>query len=167
LLHIRNLEENEYEFLLDMMYESIYIPQNKPPKEELLNSPHIKKYHEGWGRKGDRALIAFNKDNQPVGAAWYRLFKENEKGYGYVDDNTPELGIAVIDAERGKGIGTLLMKKLFEQALKDGYTSVSLSVDPNNIKAVQLYKKLGFKQCGSSGTSWTYITFLRISFQRM
>jgi hypothetical protein len=64
LLHIRNLEENDFEFLLDMMYEAIYIPQNKPPKEELLNSPHIKKYHEGWGRKGDRALIAF-RDNQP------------------------------------------------------------------------------------------------------
>jgi ribosomal protein S18 acetylase RimI-like enzyme len=94
---------------------------------------------------------------QPVGAAWYRLFKENQKGYGYVDDNTPELGIAVIDAKRGKGIGTLLMKKLFEQALKDGYTSVSLSVDPNNMKAVQLYKKLGFKQYGSSGTSWTMV----------
>ncbi|WP_233252991.1 MULTISPECIES: hypothetical protein [unclassified Geobacillus] len=65
MLHIRNLEENDFEFLLDMMYEAIYIPKNKPPKEELLNSPHIKKYHEGWGRKGDRALIAF-RDNQPL-----------------------------------------------------------------------------------------------------
>jgi hypothetical protein len=51
LLYIRNLEENDFEFLMDMMYESIYIPQNKPPKEELLNAPHIKKYHEGWGEK--------------------------------------------------------------------------------------------------------------------
>jgi GNAT superfamily N-acetyltransferase len=81
----------------------------------------LKNIMKDGGRKGDRALIAFNKDNQPVGAAWYRLFKENQKGYGYVDDNTPELGIAVIDAERGKGIGTLLIKKLFEQALKDGF----------------------------------------------
>lgn len=157
MLHIRNLNEHDFGFLLDMMYESIYIPQNKPPKEELLNTPHIKKYHEGWGRKGDRALIAFTKENQPVGAAWYRLFNGDQKGYGYVNDHTPELGIAVIETNRGKGIGTLLMKKLMEQALNDSYTSLSLSVDPNNMKAVQLYIKLGFKQYGLSGTSWTMV----------
>ncbi|WP_311315259.1 GNAT family N-acetyltransferase [Bacillus sp. ISL-101] len=87
----------------------------------------------------------------------YRVFAENQKGYGYVDDKTPELGIAVINKGRGKGIGNLLMEKLFETASRDGYTSLSLSVDPKNTQAVQLYKKLGFEQCGSSGTSWTMI----------
>jgi len=157
ILNIRNLKENEFSFLLDMMYESIFIPKNKPPKEELLNFPHIKKYHEGWGRIGDRAFIALTNENEPIGAAWYRLFKRDQKGYGYVNDFTPELGIAVKDGQRGKGIGTLLMKKLMEQALKDGYPALSLSVDPNNIEAVQLYKKLGFKQCCLSGTSWTMV----------
>ncbi|MDA7026285.1 GNAT family N-acetyltransferase [Bacillus sp. CLL-7-23] len=159
MIHIRNFEqsENDLEFLTDMMYEAIHIPENKPSKDELLNLPHIKKYSEGWGRQGDRALIAFNKDHFPVGAAWYRLFKENQKGYGYVDDKTPELGIALSNEARGKRIGTLLMERLFETASRDGYRSLSLSVDPNNTQAVQLYKKLGFEQCGSSGTSWTMI----------
>lgn len=158
MIHVKSLEQNEREldFLTDMMYESIYIPENKPPKEELLNLPHIKKYSEGWGRKGDRAIIAF-EDHLPVGAAWYRLFTENQKGYGYVDDKTPELGIAVINKGRGRGIGNLLMEKLIETASRDGYTSLSLSVDPKNIQAVKLYRKLGFDRCGSSGTSWTMI----------
>lgn len=156
MIYVKSLEQSgqDLDFLTDMMYESIHIPENKPPKEELLYSPHIKKYSEGWGRKGDRAIIAF-EDNFPVGAAWFRLFTENQKGYGYVDDMTPELGIAVINKARGKGIGKMLMKKLFETASRDGYTSLSLSVDPKNTQAVQLYKNLGFEQCGSSGTSWT------------
>ncbi|WP_096188972.1 GNAT family N-acetyltransferase [Evansella halocellulosilytica] len=149
--------ERDLQFLLVMLYESIHIPENKPAKEKLLNSPSIKKYSDGWGRQGDRAVIALSEDNMLVGAAWYRLFTENQKGYGYVDSNTPEIGIAVKDDVRGNGIGTLLLKKLFETALEDGYTSLSLSVDPNNTEAVQLYRKLGFKQCGTSGTSWTMV----------
>lgn len=50
LFSIRNFEDNEkeFEFFLDMEYESIHIPENKPSKEVLLNSPGIRKYHEGW-----------------------------------------------------------------------------------------------------------------------
>lgn len=159
MIQVRSLEQNEndLEFLTDMMYESIHIPENKPPKEELLNLPNIKKYSEGWGRPGDKALIAFNENNLPVGAAWYRLFTANQKGYGYVDDKTPELGIALTNEARGKGIGILLMKKLIEAASWDHFTSLSLSVDPTNTQAMKLYKKLKFEQCGLSGTSLTMI----------
>lgn len=76
--------------------------------------------------EGKETVIALSEDNMLVGAAWYRLFTENQKGYGYVDSNTPEIGIAVKDDVRGNGIGTLLLKKLFETALEDGYTSLSL-----------------------------------------
>lgn len=157
MIIIRSFEqsENDLEFLMDMMYESIHIPQNKPSKEELLYSLNMKKYSEGWIRQGDRALIAYNENNIPVGAAWYRLFTENQKGYGYVDNETPELGIAVTNEVRGNGIGHLLMERLIETASRDGYTSLSLSVDPNNTQAVQLYKKFGFGECGTSGTSST------------
>ncbi|MGE7919101.1 N-acetyltransferase family protein [Viridibacillus sp. NPDC093762] len=157
LLLIRNLVENEHEFLLDMLYESIHIPENKPTREELLNLPHIRKYHEGWGRAGDRALIAIDEENQKVGAVWYRLFEENNQGYGYIDDNTPELGIAVCENGRGKGIGTLLMNKIIQLAMAEGYKSISLSVDPDNSDAVHIYNKIGFQEYGISGTSITMV----------
>ena len=152
---IRNLKKSELDFLTDMLYESIYIPENKPNKEDLINSSHIKKYHEGWGRNGDTALIALNSNDQAVGAVWYRLFNESNKGYGYVDSNTPELGIAVAEEVRGMGVGTLLMKKIIHQAISEGYKSISLSVDPENSNAVHIYKKLGFENYGVSGTSIT------------
>ncbi|WP_235753936.1 GNAT family N-acetyltransferase [Psychrobacillus sp. INOP01] len=156
-MSIRNLEKNELEFLKDMLYESIYIPENIKNKVELLNSPSIKKYYEEWGRKGDTALIAIDENNRAVGAVWYRLFDESNKGYGFVDNRTPELGIAVTKEARGLGIGTLLMKKIIQQAKEDGYKSLSLSVDPENTHAVYIYKQLGFKDYGISGTSITMI----------
>lgn len=154
---IRDLEKKELEFLKDMLYESIYIPENIKNKVELLNSPSIKKYYEDWGRKGDTALIAIDKNNRAVGAVWYRLFDESNKGYGYVDNRTPELGIAVTQEARGLGIGTLLMKKITQQATDNGYKSISLSVDPENTSAVHIYRQLGFIDYGISGTSITMV----------
>ncbi|QED46586.1 GNAT family N-acetyltransferase [Cytobacillus dafuensis] len=157
MFYIRNLEESEFEFFKDMLYESIHIPNNKPSKENLLNLPQIKKYYEGWGRNGDNALIAINNNNQKMGAVWYRLFDELNKGYGYVDHDTPELGIAVSKNARGMGVGTLLMNKIIQKALEDGFKSLSLSVDLDNENAVHIYNKLGFKEIGVSGTSITMV----------
>ncbi|WP_244535185.1 hypothetical protein [Gracilibacillus kekensis] len=101
MFHIRGMERDEVNFLMDMLYESIHIPQNKPPKEELLSLPHIKKYYVDWGRQGDKALIAHNSEGERVGAVWYRLFDGDNKGYGYVNPKTPELGVAVNKEVRG------------------------------------------------------------------
>ena len=94
-------------------------------------------------------------DNKPIGAVWYRLFDETDKGYGFVDSETPELGIAILPDFRQQGIGAILMKEIIQQARFDGYKSLSLSVDPDNHLAVRLYEKLGFEYCGMSGTSLT------------
>ncbi|MDM5246126.1 GNAT family N-acetyltransferase [Lysinibacillus sp. G4S2] len=159
MFSIKNFEgnENEFEFFQDMLYESIHIPENKPSKEALLNSPDIKKYHEGWGKVGDKALIAFNRENQMIGAVWYRLFDETNKSYGYIDCNTPEIGIAVSKEVRGRGLGTSLMLKIIQQAKDDGYHTLSLSVDLENSSAINIYNKLGFKDYEVVGTSKTMI----------
>jgi ribosomal protein S18 acetylase RimI-like enzyme len=151
---VRPLEQQEYDFFMDMHYESIYILERKPPKHELLSAPNIKKYSDGWGKKGDWASVALS-DNKPIGAVWYRLFDETNKGYGFVDSETPELGIAVLPDFRQQGVGAILMKEIIQQAGIDGYKSLSLSVDPDNHLAVWLYEKLGFGYYDISGTSWT------------
>jgi hypothetical protein len=87
---------NENGFLMEMLYVSIHIDEKKIPTiNELLNTHELKKYHQNWGRKGDNALIAVDNTGTPVGAVWSRLFGGEERGYGYVNDDTPELGIAI------------------------------------------------------------------------
>jgi ribosomal protein S18 acetylase RimI-like enzyme len=45
-------------------------------------------------------------------------------------------------------------------AATDGFTRISLSVDPQN-SALRLYESEGFSQVGESGTSWTLTACLQ------
>ncbi len=107
---------------------------------------HPMRYVENWGRPGDAAVIALD-EGFPVGAAWYRLFKESAQGYGFVDEHTPELSIAVVPSKRGHGFGGELMDALLARARAEGFMSISLSVDKNS-PAVHLYERYGFLNVG-------------------
>jgi ribosomal protein S18 acetylase RimI-like enzyme len=106
----------------------------------------LERYVAGWGRPGDSAFVAID-EFQPVGAAWYRLFEQDEPGYGFVDEGTPELTIAIVPSRRGKGLGRELLTKLLDQARAEGYPQVSLSVEPDN-PAIRLYEEHGFETVG-------------------
>lgn len=157
---IRHAINEDINFLWEMLYQAIYVPEGQtPPPKEIINEPHIKQSLAEWGRRGDLALIAMDTSNQPVGAVWIRLFNDVNKTYGYIDHETPILGIALHPHVRGKGIGTLLMEEILTEAKELGYKKMSLSVDPSN-PALRLYERYGFKKIGVDGTSWDMITEL-------
>jgi ribosomal protein S18 acetylase RimI-like enzyme len=112
----------------------------------------LERYVAGWGRRGDSALVAIDQF-QPVGAAWFRLFEPDEPGYGFVDDETPELTIAIVPSRRGKGLGEQLLTSLLDQARKDGYARISLSVEQDN-PAIRLYEQHGFAKVGDRAGAW-------------
>ena len=91
------------------------------------------------------------------------LEKEN-RGYGYIDDATPELSIAVRPAHRGKGVGTQLMSRLLKEA-GSRYEAISLSVSEEN-PAMRLYCRLGFEIDGKEGTSVTMKKELKAGARR-
>ncbi|MEM7534310.1 MAG: GNAT family N-acetyltransferase [Chloroflexota bacterium] len=153
---IRPATVNDVPFLWEMLYESIYVPEDKPqPDRALLQEPAFAHYLTDWGeRDGDVGLIAINTDNiEPIGAVWTRLFPIDDPGWGFVDAQTPELGIAIRPTYRGQGIGTTLLTALIAQ-MTGRFPALSLSVDPEN-PAMNLYTRLGFAVVGASGTSLT------------
>jgi ribosomal protein S18 acetylase RimI-like enzyme len=141
---IRDLTASEVGFLREMLYAALaWRPGRRlPPKPLVIRLPQVSIFHKGWGRPGDTALVA-EEDERLVGLVWYRFFTEEEHGEGYVDEDTPELAIAVVDGARGRGIGRSLMLAMHERARADGVRRISLSVDADN-PAKRLYSTLGY-----------------------
>jgi ribosomal protein S18 acetylase RimI-like enzyme len=104
----------------------------------------LSRYVDNWGRPGDLVVIAHETGNR-VGAAWLRLFRESEPGYGFVDEQTPELSIAVVPSRRRHGLGQELLDALLAAARAAGHHSVSLSVEADSA-AVSFYERNGFER---------------------
>jgi len=111
---IRSAGPQDVPFLRDMLRHAYYWRVESVTES---GEPPVQRYVEHWGRPGDTALIAIH-DFQRVGAAWYRLFKDDNRGYGFVD-----------------------------RARADGYETISLSVEKES-PAVGLYERYGFERLG-------------------
>jgi len=120
----------------------------------LRREPQLWHYVAHWPRPGDFGFVA--EVGRPVGAAWWRHFTSADPGYGYVDDETPEVAIGVDAEHRGRGVGTRLLACLVDEATRRALSSLSLSVEPDN-PAVRLYERSGFEPIGTRGGSLTMV----------
>jgi GNAT superfamily N-acetyltransferase len=111
----------------------------------------LTRYVDNWGRSGDVALVATETGHR-VGAAWFRVFRESAQGYGFVDERTPELTIAIVPSRRRHGVGQELLDALLDKARAAGHTAVSLSVEADS-PAVDFYERHGFERVGESGSA--------------
>ncbi|MCC5600268.1 GNAT family N-acetyltransferase [Nostoc favosum] len=149
---IRPLRQEDEPFLWRMLYEAAHlVEEGNLTVQDAINNPDLAKYVKDWGHKDDSGFVAIlESSNQPVGAAWLRLLTGENKGYGYVNDQTPELAIAILPQHRNKGIGTQLLTHLLATA-KTSYPSISLSTRATN-PAVGLYKRFGWEVLAHSET---------------
>ncbi|HET6682944.1 MAG TPA: GNAT family N-acetyltransferase [Gaiella sp.] len=154
---VRRGGAQDVRFLRDMLHHAYYWKERAP--EDTGPGP-VALYVKAWGRPGDAAMIAID-GGFPVGAAWYRLFARDRRGYGFVDERTPELAIAVVPNARGKGVGAKLLAALIERARTEGYGTISLSVDRNNAGAIGLYERHGFERVGEEDDSVTMLAHLQ------
>jgi ribosomal protein S18 acetylase RimI-like enzyme len=124
--------------------------------DAALRDLHVGRYIERWGkRQGDSGLVAVDDADHVIGATWIRQFTAEEPGYGYVADDIPELGLAVAEHVRGRGVGRTLLTALLSQCQADGIPGVSLSVEDGNDAARHVYLRAGFVTVGREGDSTT------------
>jgi GNAT superfamily N-acetyltransferase len=131
---IRQAGPQDVRFLRDMLKHAYHWRMNEDPDLPVA------RYVNNWGRRGDAGIIAW--ENGPIGAAWYRLFPAKAPGFGFVDERTPELTIAVVPSRRGAGLGAELMEALLERARKEGHSAISLSAERGR---TGLYERYGFR----------------------
>jgi GNAT superfamily N-acetyltransferase len=148
---VRKGGAQDIRFLRDMLRHAYYWRERVP-------GSLVSRYIRGWGRPGDTAVIAL-EGGFPVGAAWFRVFRSAEPGYGFVDERTPELAIAVVPSKRGHGVGDALLKALLAKARAGGFERLSLSVEPGN-PARKLYERHGFAVVDEGAEAWTMVAEL-------
>lgn len=159
---IREVTEADVSFLWEMLYESLYVPDGEEPfNRDVIYEPALAKYVEDWGREGDLGMLAVSNDGCLLGAITARYYSEQDRSFGYVSDETPELNLALQPAWRGQGIGSALVSAMLIKLKETGATSVSLSVAPDNEPAMRLYQRYGFIEVGGVGTSLTMLLQLR------
>ncbi len=139
---IREMKPKEYPLLQDFLYDAIYVPEGAaPPPREILRQPQLAAYVQDFGRPGDCCLAA-ECQGRLIGAVWTRT---GAKGYGYLDESTPEFAISVKKDFRRRGIGRKLMEEMIQLLRRRGYKKASLSVSKENHGASRMYRKLGFR----------------------
>lgn len=89
--NIRELKPSEYSLLKDFTYHAIFQrdPNNLLSKD-ILNNPELEVFYEDFGKPDDFGLIATH-ENQAIGAVWARILDGPVKGFGHIDNKTPEL----------------------------------------------------------------------------
>ena len=158
---IQRLTHADEPILWEMLYHALYVPDGHEPfPKEIVSEPEIARYVLGWGKATDDGFAAVDQATQhSLGAVWIRLFESENRGYGYVDDDTPELSIAILPGYRNQGLGTDLLNQMIAEAGKH-YAGLSLSVSTDN-PAKRLYERLGFEVIEQKGTSLTMMKRLQ------
>jgi GNAT superfamily N-acetyltransferase len=132
---LRPVELRDARFLRDMLRHAYYWRIDEDRERPTY------RYVQNWGRPGDAGVIALVGPH-PAGAAWYRLFSERQPGFGFVDEHTPELTLAVVPSRRGHGVGGEMLTALLDRARGDGYEAISLSAATEQ---VPYYERFGFE----------------------
>jgi len=159
MVKIRDIKTSELVQLEDFLYDAIFLPEGvKKPDKEIINLPELARYINYFGQKSDYCLVAELHGNL-VGAIWIRIFDKSEKGFGYIDYETPELSMSVKENFRNQGIGTKMIITMLNSLSIMGYKRVSLSVNKVNY-AYRLYQKFGFIDYKNDKDSVTMIKYL-------
>ena len=156
-LRMMEIDASNAALLSNFLYEAIFVPSGmQPPSRDILADPQLQVYVQDFGKQtGDFGLFA-EVEGVIAGAVWARIMED----YGYIDNETPSLAIALYKEYRGKGVGTALLQAMLKLLQEHGYEQVSLAVQKENY-AVKLYTACGFRVYSESEEEYIMVRSLR------
>lgn len=107
--------------------------------EDVTTDGYLRPYVEEWGRPDDVGVVGIGASGRIVGGAWARP----------LTDDVPELAVATVPSQRGRGLGATLIEALVAQMSARSIPVLRLDVRPTN-PAVHLYERLGFGRVGTT-----------------
>lgn len=83
-------------------------------------------------------ILACIEHDTVIGIGSLFVINKLKGTYGYIED------MVVDDASRGKGVGTMILAGLIDEARRRGISTLELSARPERVAAHALYSKHGF-----------------------
>jgi ribosomal protein S18 acetylase RimI-like enzyme len=150
-----------------ILWEFLAIAAHEPVEDGVTfvqQHPIVSRYVQNFGGENDFGLFACSDNStSPIGAIWARVLPKNAAGYGFVNERTPEIAVAIQPESQNQGIGKMLLHHFIE-VTRERYPAVSLNVRDDNLAAIALYGGAGFKRVKGSevknragGVSFTMI----------
>ena len=106
--------------------------------ENVIPEELFKEYIE------NKNLYVAKKDGEIVGYMIIYIKEKNSNGVRYRKQLTIEV-LAIKDGNRRQGIGTMLLNYAKNYAKENGCTDLYITVNEENIPAINAYEKFGFK----------------------
>lgn len=147
---IRPLRSFELDFLKEMVFLSLFKLDGTFDRS-ILESKEIKRYYDQWDVKKDIAYVALFEEEK-IGAIWCRFFPFYDQGHGFVNDDIPEMAMAVKENYRNRGLGQQLLDHLVTRLKHQNVKGLSLSVHERN-PAKKLYERNQFLPYRHEGDS--------------
>ncbi len=100
----------------------------------------------------NQIFLAFAPDNQLIGTVTL-YFQHTDPDLANTSSAYVE-ALEVHQEYRKQGIAQALMRKLEQYAVQEGFTRLTLMVEPDNTPAVQFYQKMGWQTFKNSTFTW-------------
>jgi ribosomal protein S18 acetylase RimI-like enzyme len=122
-------------------------PELGPPRPREESWRRRRAQYEVWLSETGSFVLVVEGDDDVVGYAMVHL--RSGSATWPLGEQAGELEtLAVLAAERGKGIGTLLLQAVREELRSSGVSEISLHVLPGNLASIRFYERHGFSTFG-------------------
>ena len=142
---IREVKESDFQLVRKYTVETGWTSISESERKELDRekwTKHILEVFEKLSkRETDKIFVAEDESHAFLGYLWVGEGSNMLTGlkHGYIYD------VFVKKEFRGQGLGRTLLEKAQSYCREKGYSRILLTVCVNNVNAVGLYNKMGFK----------------------
>ncbi|QCX38224.1 GNAT family N-acetyltransferase [Aureibaculum algae] len=133
---IRKIEPKDNQEIEQIIKETILefgLPTNGTAYEDIETT----KMHASY-QQNNEVYFVLENENKIVGGAGIKALKNNTEGVCELQK------MYFSPIARGKGIGSVLIKKCLQEAKNFGFSACYIETDPRMEAAIHLYKKNGF-----------------------
>ena len=141
---LREVEYRDLERILELNEESVHFlsPLTMDKLERLWDQSEMLSVVECDGAV--EAFVLTIREGKDYDSLNYLWFSKDYEKFLYIDR------VVVSERMKGKGLGTMLYKSVFEHAREMGvpYVTAEIDINPPNFGSLKFHERFGFKEVG-------------------